>query len=337
MLAMAIARIEAALCGPDDRLPRFAAVAIAAGGWVERAIVARPGPGAPPAPDAPFPLYSITKTFLAAAALRLVTRGALALDAPVWGWLPWAPHGERITLRQLLSHTSGLPDYGGLPAYHAAVRAGAPAWTDEEVLARTGAEALRFEPGEGWAYSNVGYLLVRRLVEAAGGATLGEVLEAELLGPLALRDTFLPSDGDLPRLVLGPSRYLGDGEPVGVPGRYRLGWVAHATLAGSAADAARFLDALLGGEVLPPALLAEMCALREVGPVPGHPLPRPSYGLGLMGDASGDPLGHAGGGPGASTAVYRRAGAEAVTVAVLTDGEDGGAERLALAVLDALP
>lgn len=311
---------------------RAVAVAIRARGETESAAFVRPGAGVALAADAPFVLYSITKTFLAAAALRLVSRGLLELDVGVGRWLPWAPHGERITLRHLLQHTSGLPDYGPLAAYHAAVRAGEAPWTDAEFLERTGASTLRSVPGVEFRYSNIGYLLVRRLLESAAGAPLGEVLQAELLAPLALHETFTPTDADLPRLTFGPSALLGDGAPRGVAGHYHLGWVAHGVLASTAGDVARFLEALLGGELLPPALVSELCALREVGPVARqHPFRRPGYGLGLMGELDGDTLGHTGGGPGASTATYRRGRA---TVAVLTSGDqDDLAEQLAMALL----
>ena len=68
------------------------------------------------------------------------------------------------TIRQLLQHTAGLNTYGGQP-YRAAVAAGDPVWPVAELLARVKADRLIFEPGAGWAYSNVGYLFVRQLIE----------------------------------------------------------------------------------------------------------------------------------------------------------------------------
>ena len=68
------------------------------------------------------------------------------------------------TIRQLLQHTAGLNTYGG-PPYCAAVAAGDPVWPVAELLARVKADRLIFSPGEGWAYSDVGYLFVRQLIE----------------------------------------------------------------------------------------------------------------------------------------------------------------------------
>ena len=108
-------------------------------------------------------VYSVTKTFLGVLCLRL----ELDLEAPVATWIDDSrlPHA---TLRQLLDHTSGIPDYGRLPAYRQAVQATpSEPWDDEELLARALAAGPDFEPGEGWAYSNTGFMLVRRIVDAA--------------------------------------------------------------------------------------------------------------------------------------------------------------------------
>ena len=70
-----------------------------------------------------FLIYSVTKTFTATLFLLLQEGGALSLDDPVRDWIPDVPRAERITLRRLLNHTAGVPDYGGLAAYRGAVRA----------------------------------------------------------------------------------------------------------------------------------------------------------------------------------------------------------------------
>ena len=110
--------VEAALRGCFERpagpdVPRRAVVALRDRVGTETLSLARDGETAP-AHDALFLLYSITKPFLAAAALRLVGEGALAVDVPIARWLPAAPHAGEITLRHLLRHESGLPDYGPL-------------------------------------------------------------------------------------------------------------------------------------------------------------------------------------------------------------------------------
>jgi D-alanyl-D-alanine carboxypeptidase len=328
----------------EDRRPgaaRAAAVAVLGEDGGESMVLAAPGEVAAFTADAPFLIYSLTKSYLAAAALRLCDRGELELDAPITRWLPQAPHARRITTRQLLHHRSGLPDYGGLAEYHQAVRRGGEPWSDAEFLERAGAGQLRFAPGEGWAYSNLGYLLVRQLLAAAGGEPWPAVLRRELFDPLALAHTWVPTDADLPRLSFGPSPYLAEGAVPGeVQARYRLGWIATGVIASTAGEVARFYHALFAGDLLSPGMGA---ALREAIPlpeVPGRPWRQPGYGLGVQVDlaARGGPCwGHTGAGPGASaSACHRPHPLHPVTVVVLTDGEDvPQAEWMSVAMLDA--
>ena len=107
--------------------------------------------------DAPVPWWSFTKTVIAAAALALVRDARLQLDRP----LPNRP----FTLRQLLAHRAGVTNYGGLAAYGEAVERGDEPWPISVLLERAHAARLRYPPGQGWAYSNIGYLFVRELIE----------------------------------------------------------------------------------------------------------------------------------------------------------------------------
>ena len=99
--------------------------------------------------DTPVPWWSFTKTVLAAAALVLVDAGRLTLDTPL--------AGQRYTLRHLLQHRAGVPDYGSLADYHDAVGRAEPPWPVADLLARVHAHARGSEPGTSWTYSNVGY------------------------------------------------------------------------------------------------------------------------------------------------------------------------------------
>ena len=168
-------------------------------------------------------VYSVTKTFLGVLCLRL----DLDLDARVATWID-DDRLPRATLRQLLNHTSGIPDYGRLPEYSAAVRdTPSEPWSDEELLARSLKGGPDFAPGQGWAYSNTGYLLVRRIVDLAAAGGFAGALERELLGPLELSDTSLALElGDLDALVPGWSTQVGDGRR-DVRGRYHPCWVGH--------------------------------------------------------------------------------------------------------------
>jgi D-alanyl-D-alanine carboxypeptidase len=255
--------------------------------------------------DARYPVYSVTKTAVAAAVLLLVREGAVDLDS----------------VRRLLDHTSGVRDYGSLPEYHEAVRTrpGA-AWEDDEFLARTSAAGPSFEPGAGWAYSNTGYLLLRRLLDEHGGLTaflprlgLGEADVAE-------------RTEDLRRAAPAASEQLLDGVD-DVRGVYDPRWVGHRTLVARAEDLVGFW------RNLPP----EMLDPRTFVPI-GFDAPGsvdPCYGLGVMADP-GSPLGtvvgHGGGGPGYAAGVFAVPDADALAIVLAAD-ESYPAQRTALELL----
>ncbi|MBP2295288.1 serine hydrolase domain-containing protein [Azospirillum rugosum] len=298
---------------------------------------------APPAPTARFLTYSITKTMAAAAALRLAGRGEIDLDAPLDRWLPDFAPAARLTLADLLSHRAGLYNYGGMPTYHAAVRAGAEPWTEDEFLARCRAAEPFAPPGQQFSYSNIGYLLVKRLLERASGLSFAALLERELFGPLGLTDWSVPTTrADLAGLHLGPSPYLGgDGPPVAVAGLYHPGWVSHGVVAATALDTARLLHGLFTAGLLAPQLAARMVSSWPVpGQMRGRPWVEPGYGLGLMVERdpqAGPCWGHTGGGPGCTPTAYHFPGPTPLTIAVFTDGEDGDqAEWMVMEAADAL-
>ena len=265
---------------------------------------------------APVPWWSFTKTALAAAALALVAENRLSLDAPAGG--------RPFTLRQLLQHRAGLPEYGRLAAYHQAVAAGEPPWTRGRLLQQVGADKLLFQPGQGWAYSNVGYLLVRELVEEMTGQDLGAALGGLVFGPLGITGVRVAREpADLEDTAWGN----GAG--------YHPGWVYHGLLVGPARSAAFLLHRLLGGGLLPPPLLREMLNARPVGgPVPGRPWRTGRYGLGLMagiGDTGATFVGHTGGGPGSTAAVYQCRSRPGRTAAAFVPAEEPAvAERRAM-------
>lgn len=278
----------------------------------------------PVARDARFSLYSVTKTLLAIAVLRLVDQGRAALDQPVSDLLPDLAPALPATLYQLLNHTAGVPDYGALPDYARDLRGdpGSP-WSDETFLARTLRTGLLFPSGEGWAYSNAGYLLVRRAIERLTGTPLCESLDHLLFTPLGLRRTSVAVNlPDTDALCPGYSRDLDDdGQWHDISRRYHPGWVAHGLVVSTAADVATILDALSVGELLTPASLETM---QRAVAVPGAnpPFRCPQYGLGLMIDACspfGPLAGHTGGGPGFATAAYHAPDAKGhrITVVIL--------------------
>lgn len=271
--------------------------------------------------DALFPWWSITKSVLAAAVLRLVDQGRVDLDQR-YGDKPYS-------IRQLLQHTSGLSTYGGA-AYHDAVASSDPVWPVEDLLHRVQSDRLIFEPGQGWAYSNVGYLFVRQLIEQQMNLDLNAALSELVFQPMGLQRT---------RIATTPAdmadTYWGNASG------YDPRWVYHGLLIGPPSDAVRFLDNLQSGTFLSERCRAEAMteyALNESGG--GRPWTRTGYGFGLMigemGEA-GRVCGHTGGGDASVSALYRFFDiAGAPIVAVFGESTDGAApewEAVRLALL----
>jgi D-alanyl-D-alanine carboxypeptidase len=259
--------------------------------------------------DALFPWWSITKSVLAAAALRLADQGRFSLD----DFYKQRPY----TIRQLLQHTAGLNNYGG-PPYQAAVAAGDPVWSVAELLARVNADRLIFNPGEGWAYSNVGYLLVRQLIEEKVGRELDEALRQLVFGPMGIERTRIASTPD-------DVKQTSWGNPHGYDPR----WVYHGLLIGPPSDAADFLRRLFSGNFLSESARSAMKAMHVLGgSIAGRPWTKIGYGLGLMmGDMgeAGSVFGHSGGGPDSVSSLYcfsELAGSP--VVAVFGQGTDEG-------------
>ena len=153
----------------------------------------------PLAPADRFRIYSITKTFTAVLVLQLVDEGVLSLDDTVADWLDdpavaRIPNVEQITLRQLLTHTSGVYDYFAQDspfwqdAYLGEDADWSRVWTPEELLAYAdgAAHAPDFAPGEGVRYSNTGYILLGLIVEEATGQAFADRLHQQILDPLGL-------------------------------------------------------------------------------------------------------------------------------------------------------
>lgn len=275
-----------------------------------------------------FPVYSVTKTFIAAAVLRLVERGAVALDEPIGTYLPDLPLPTAPTVRQLLRHTGGMADYGGMAEYHDEVRQHPERpWSDDEFLRRTLAARPAWQPGERFAYSNVGYMLLRLMLERQAGGSLGMALSTEVFEPLGLRETrVLASSEEMRGLTPGFSTQLGTGDaPSDVVSAYHPGWVSHGLAASTAVELARAIDGLLAGRLFGGDLLAAM--VEPVLVPETHPLfIQPAYGLGLMIDAGVEGLfaGHAGDGPGCSIGVVHLATASTrVTSAALVNRDEG--------------
>jgi D-alanyl-D-alanine carboxypeptidase len=302
---------------PADRLNALLDAGVTAGGVAGVALVTK-GSGTPAAAawrprdlerEPACLIYSVTKTFTATLILLLCEDGLLRLEDSVSQWVPAVPRAGEITLRHLLNHTSGMPDYGALAAYHAGVRRspGTP-WTFDEFAAATYGRGLLFAPGTGWAYSNPGYMLLKRIAEEAAATPYAQLVEDRIARPLGLtRTRVVQSVQDLRDLAAGPSRLVGvGGERRDVRDVYHPGWVAHGVLASTPSEVAVFLTSVLGHWLLSPQSVERMTRGTEV---PGAPAPwcRAVYGLGLMGDPDsplGPLWGHNGSGPGYEASVF---------------------------------
>ncbi len=161
--------------------------------------------GVAAAPRTDYRLASITKQFTAACILLLAEEGKLSIDDPARRWLPSLPAAaDGVTLRHLLSHTSGLVDYEDLIPEGQTAQA-----HDDDVLRLLeGEDRTYFPPGTGYRYSNSGYALLALVVERASGLGFAEFLRTRIFLPLGMADTLARQDGGppVPRRAYGYSR-----------------------------------------------------------------------------------------------------------------------------------
>ena len=255
----------------------------------------------PMPPDGAFRIGSITKMFTATVVVRLAEEGLLTLDDPLTQWLPDVaealPYGDEITLRHLLTHTSGVFHYVENEAYYAdlftkadideatgTVTLACAQQDPHDTLARYvyGKDAY-FEPGAGWHYSNTNYTLLGMVIEAAAELPLAEAYHTYIYEPLGMTSTFLDCYEDpVIDVVHG---YSGPGDTAAdVTNLHEsIGWSAGG-LVSTAPDLIAFARGLFGGALFDdPESLEAMTT-----PAPGS-----TYGLGIM--FQGASMGHLGG------------------------------------------
>jgi len=145
-------------------------------------------------PRTKFAIASITKTFTAAAVLLLAERGALSVTDRVSRFIPDYPHGDAISLHQLLSHTSGVKNFFEVKNFEAVA---AKPHTLPQLIASFAHEPLYFAPGASYHYSNSNYALLAFVIEQVSHRSYAAFLEHEILGPLGLGETVQP-EGEVP-------------------------------------------------------------------------------------------------------------------------------------------
>jgi len=299
----------------------------------------------PATPEDRFRVASVTKTFTAVLILQMVDDGVLSLDDTVSEWLDdpvvaRIPNVDRIMIRQLLNHTSGVYNYFDddspfwQDAYFGPGADWTRIWTPQELLAY--ADGSRhdpyFAPGESSRYSNTGYVLLGLIIEKAGGQSFTEQLQARILDPLGLANTFIAATEPVPSGTVD-AYHLIEGEIVNVSTIHLSALWTAGGMVSTTQDLARFIDALLGGELLQPATLEEMLTF--------VPFERPGFEAGLGAarwqTPAGEFIGHGGDGPGSTARMYRLADAD-LTVVLLTNtgGDEDTVDAVYMQLIEAL-
>jgi D-alanyl-D-alanine carboxypeptidase len=243
-----------------------------------------------------FRVGSITKTFVSTVTLQLAGEGKVDLDAPVVRYLPGLIDG-RITVRQVLQHTSGLFNYTNAlplnPDEFEQIRY--KSWSPQELLALSTSKPLDFEPGTQWSYSNTNYVVAGLLVEKITGRPYEKAVEQRILKPLHLNDTELPGDEVG---ISGPhsrAYYTVAGKPTEITRMNpSIAWAAGEMIS-TTRDLDTFITALSSGKLLKSAQQQEISKTTAVSP---------GYGLGLQVETlpCGTKVwGHGGGIPGYSS------------------------------------
>jgi len=200
-----------------------------------------------------FRVGSVTKTFVATVVLQLAGEGRLALDDTVERWLAGiVPNGDRITVRQLLNHTSGLADYADDAFVRRVLDDRGKLWAPRELIALGTGRPPLFTPGAGFAYLSTGYIALGLIVEAASGQPLAAELRRRIFAPLHLRATSLDAK---PRIAgayaHGYTRYHGGRRPLDISAiGQSFDWAAGAIVS-TTDDLARFYRALLTASFAP--------------------------------------------------------------------------------------
>ncbi|MFF3611257.1 serine hydrolase domain-containing protein [Streptomyces sp. NPDC002580] len=227
---------------------------------VLRAGVADLATGRPISPDDHMRIASTAKAFSGAVALRLVDRGALSLDDTIGRRLPSLPRQWRaVTLRQLLNHTSGLPDYTRSPEFLEILTADPRHHFDSRrLLDYVAGDPLLFRPGSRYMYSNSDNIAVALMAEAATGKRYEQLLRGLVYRPLGLRDTSLPQGYEMPE----PYMHGYDVSPPDAPEDVSevlsaSGVWASGGIVSTPADLTRFIRGYAGGALVSRATLRE--------------------------------------------------------------------------------
>ncbi|WP_235854342.1 serine hydrolase domain-containing protein [Nonomuraea aridisoli] len=290
-----------------------------------------------------FRVASLTKSVIATIVLQLVEEGRLSLDRPVGAWLPGVVAGaDRITVRQLLNHTSGLADYVAHPEFEDPMVYGGRTYRPEQLVGYAEELGPVSEPGRRFAYSNAGYIVLGLLVERVTGHPLATEVSRRVLRPAGMSHSYLPLTDPVIRGPHATGYHLPGGVDPAAPGALRpitelnpsFAWAAYG-LVSDARDMNRFYQALFGGRLVGEESLRRM---REGVGTPQAPV-FPYYGLGLeaAGLTCGVMWGATGSVPGYQTLAFADgSGERRMTISMNVQRKDPAVAPLIFAAIDAL-
>lgn len=282
-------------------------------------------------PDTIYRIGSVTKPFTATMIMQLVREGKLGLDDPVRRHLPDLPATwGKVTVRQLLNHTGGVPNYTSLPKMmEEGVRVPT---TPRGIVATVEKMPLDFEPGSHWSYSNTGYEILGLLIEKYDSRPYGDSLGVRILTPLGMRETCFTTDS---RIVKHRAQgYTIRGGKTENCDFIDMSWpYAAGSMESSVIDLAKWDGALCGDGILPQSILKQMWTKTRLSSGGEY-----GYGTGWeLRDNNGIPIvEHSGGIPG-FISILKRAPSKGLTVIVLTNcdsGDAGGVADRLLGFLD---
>ena len=217
--------------------------------------LARLDPRTPATPEMRYSIGSISKQFTAAAILLLQEQGKLSLDDTVGKYIPGLTEGDKVTIRQILSHTSGYQDYWPEDYLMTPMRKPESAQQIIDTWAKT---PLDFEPGTQWQYSNTNFVIAGRIVETITGAPLMDLLTTRIFRPLGMQSVWNSDETKLTTADATPyiRNALG---PLRVAPKEGRGWMfAAGELAMTAHDLALWDESLIAQSILKPESYKQM-------------------------------------------------------------------------------
>lgn len=281
-----------------------------------------------------FPLYSVTKTLISFLAFKMMAENRMSLEQRLIDLLDldsaWL---EGMTIEHLLTHRSGLGDYGYVDEYQEAVkRHPSEPFSEEKLIDLVFQQGPIFPPNSDFRYSNIGYLFLRRVIEKIYGLPFVSIVHQEFIEKLSLNNTFVAEDlddfGSITFKAM-PSKRL---EVNDVRKVLHPKWVSHGLVISNAREILSVFDFIFNEGTLGAQFYKKLVTPRRL-PFSGDYFD-PHYGYGVLGDPKsklGRYLGHDGSGPGYSVAVFNVCSSGEKTNYCLAIGKEGlsGKDELA--------